>query len=62
MPEVDGHEKRLLLIEQGAIVLKGITAARIFRKGQAPIEVEPGSNLAEMLSIHTGSDTDGGSL
>jgi dipeptidase E len=56
------REGTMLRVEQGAIVLNGITAARIFRRGQAPIEVEPGSNLAEMLSIHTGSNTNGGGL
>jgi dipeptidase E len=61
-PVVGLREGTMLRVEQGAIVLKGITAARIFRRGQAPIEVEPGSNLAEMLSIHTGNNTNGGGL
>jgi hypothetical protein len=46
----------MLRIEQGSIVLKGITAARIFRRGQAPVEVEPGSNLAELLSVHSNGE------
>src|SRR5215813_11223803 len=61
-PVVGLREGTMLRVEPGAITLKGITAARIFRRGQAPIEVEPGSNLAEMLSIHTGSDADGEDL
>src|SRR5215813_12989385 len=61
-PVLGLREGTMLHVEQGSIVLKGITAARIFRRGQAPIEVEPGSNLAELLSFHTGSDTDGEDL
>jgi dipeptidase E len=61
-PVVGLREGTMLRVEQGAIVLNGITAARIFRRGQAPIEVEPGANLAELLSIHTGSNTNGGGV
>ena len=61
-PVVGLGEGTMLRVEQGTIVLKGITVARIFRRGQAPVEVEPGSNLAEMLSFHTGSNTNGGDL
>src|SRR5215831_10063031 len=42
-PVVGLREGTLLRIEQGAIVLKGITAARIFRREQAPVEVGPES-------------------
>jgi len=59
-PVVGLREGTMLHVEQGSIILKGITAARIFRRGQAPFEVETGSNLAELLSFHTGADTDGG--
>jgi dipeptidase E len=51
-PVVGLREGAMLRVEHESIVLKGITAARIFRRGQAPIEVEPGSNLAELLSFH----------
>jgi dipeptidase E len=43
------REGTMLRVEHESIVLKGITAARIFRRGQAPVEVEPGANLAELL-------------
>jgi dipeptidase E len=61
-PVVGLREGTMLHVEQGSILLKGITVARIFRRGQAPLEVEPGSNLAELLSVHTDSNTDGGGL
>jgi dipeptidase E len=61
-PAVGLREGTMLRIEQGSIVLKGITAARIFRRGQAPIEVEPGSNLAELLSFYMDGDKDGEGL
>jgi len=61
-PVVGLREGTMLHVERGAILLKGITVARIFRRGQAPLEVEPGSNLAELLSFHTDSNTDGGGL
>jgi dipeptidase E len=61
-PVVGLREGAMLRIEQGSIALKGITAARIFRRGQAPIEVETGSNLAELLSFHIDGDKDGEEL
>jgi dipeptidase E len=61
-PVVGLREGAMLRVEPGSIVLKGITAARIFRRGQAPLEVEPGSNLAELLSFHMDGDTDGEDL
>jgi hypothetical protein len=48
----------MLRVEHESIVLKGITAARIFRRGHAPLEVGPGSNLAELLSFQIDGDTD----
>jgi hypothetical protein len=40
----------MLRIEQGDVLLKGITAARVFRRGRRPVEVEPESNLGAMLA------------
>jgi dipeptidase E len=59
-PVVGLREGAMIHVEHESMVLKGITAARIFRRGHAPVEIEPGSNLAELLSSHTGSDKDGG--
>jgi dipeptidase E len=61
-PVVGLREGTMLRVEHESIMLKGITAARIFRKGLAPLEVEPGSNLAELLSFHIDDDTDGEDL
>ena len=44
------REGTMLRIEEGAILLKGITAARIFRRGHSPIEMDSGSNLVDLLS------------
>src|SRR5262245_22561103 len=49
-PVVGLREGTMLRVEPGSIALKGITAARIFRRGQTPVEVGPESNLAELLS------------
>jgi dipeptidase E len=58
-PVVGLREGAMLRVERGAIALKGITAARIFRRGRVPVEVEPGSNLEGLLSFHAEGDTDG---
>jgi len=49
-PVVGLREGAMLRVEQGNILLKGITAARVFRRGHRPVEIEPGSNLGELLA------------
>ncbi len=44
------REGTMLRIEGDAIILKGITSARIFRRGHPPLEVEPGTDLYALLS------------
>jgi dipeptidase E len=61
-PVVGLREGTMLRVERGSIVLKGVTKARIFRRGQTPVEVEPESNLAELLSFNTDGNPDGGDL
>src|SRR5262249_7980568 len=61
-PVVGLREGTMLRVDQRAIVLKGITAARIFRRGQTPVEVDPGSNLAELLSFNPDGNPEGGDL
>jgi peptidase E len=61
-PVVGLREGTMLRVERATITLKGVTTARIFRRGQAPLEVEPGSNLTELLSFHIDNDTDGEDL
>jgi dipeptidase E len=61
-PVVGLREGTMLRVEPGAIVLKGITTARIFRRRQTPIEVAPESNLLELLSFNTNGATSGEDL
>ena len=44
------REGSFLRIERGSIVVKGSSGARIFRRGEAPIEVKPGAELRKLLS------------
>ena len=43
------REGTMLRIEAGSTMLKGSSGARIFRKGELPIEVSPGSDLKDLL-------------
>jgi len=44
------REGAMVRFENGSYVLKGSTGARIFRKGQAPVETKPGDNLDHFFS------------
>jgi dipeptidase E len=48
-PVVGLREGAMLRIENGKTLLKGSTGARIFRRGQEPIETLPGAYLDEFL-------------
>jgi len=48
-PVVGLREGAMVRIEKGSAWLKGSSGARIFRKGQAPIEVLPGADLNDLL-------------
>ena len=48
-PVVGLREGAIVRCENGATVLKGSTGARIFRRGQEPIETLPGDQLDELL-------------
>lgn len=48
-PVVGIREGAWLLIEKSAVTLKGETGARIFRRGHAPIEVTPGTELSGIV-------------
>src|SRR5216684_271915 len=48
-PVVGLREGSILRVEDGAVTLKGPHMARIFRRGERPVEVAPESNLREML-------------
>jgi dipeptidase E len=48
-PVVGIREGAWLLIENGAVTLKGETGARIFRSGQPPVEVTPGAEISGLV-------------
>ena len=48
-PVVGIREGAWILIENGAVMLKGETGARIFRRGQAPVEVSPGGEISKLV-------------
>ncbi|MFY9620354.1 MAG: dipeptidase PepE [Pyrinomonadaceae bacterium] len=49
-PVVGLREGAMLRIENGKTLLTGSTGARIFRRGQEPVETLPGAYLDELLS------------
>jgi dipeptidase E len=51
LPVVGLREGTMIRAEEGKYVLKGITSARIFRKGQEAIEVNPETSLNSILSV-----------
>lgn len=48
-PVVGLREGAMVRLSEGSYLLKGSTGARIFRKGQPPVEVGPGTKLEELL-------------
>jgi dipeptidase E len=48
-PVVGMREGAWLLCENGAVRLEGETGARIFRRGQAPVEARPGDNIVDLV-------------
>ncbi len=50
-PVVGLREGSMLKVESGAVRLKGPHTARIFRAGEQPVEVAPGSDLSTWLEI-----------
>jgi len=44
------REGAMLRVEEGAIELKGVSGARIFRRGQEPVEIKPGAKLDDLVS------------
>ena len=49
-PVVGLREGAMLRVEGERVLLKGITGARIFRRGQEPVEATPGAALEGLLS------------
>jgi dipeptidase E len=48
-PVVGIREGAWLLIENGSVTLKGQSGARIFRRGHAPVEVAPGTEISKLV-------------
>lgn len=48
-PVVGLREGTLLRVEAGSVRLKGVSRARVFRRGQAPVEVDAGEKLDELV-------------
>jgi dipeptidase E len=46
LPVVGLREATVLRVENGSVILRGTTTARVFRRGTPPVEVSPDSNLA----------------
>ena len=49
LPVVGLREGTMLRVDRGAIFLRGSTTARVFQRGTSPIEILPGSNLANIF-------------
>ena len=49
-PVVGLREGAMLRVEQGSLELKGVSGARIFRRGQEPVETETGAKLNHLIS------------
>jgi len=54
-PVIGLREGTMLAVEGDAIILKGVTNARIFRKGREPVEMSVDSNLRELFATTTGA-------
>ena len=48
-PVVGMREGAWLRCENGAVLLKGETGARIFRRGKAPVDAQPGENVVDLV-------------
>ena len=48
-PVVALREGAMLRVEHASTILKGSSGARLFRKGHAPIEIEPGTTLDPLM-------------
>lgn len=54
-PVVGMREGAWVLCENAAVTLKGKTGARIFRRGESPVEAKPGDNIVDLVG---GPDAD----
>src|SRR5437870_4153282 len=54
-PVVGMREGAWLLVEGCSVMLKGLTGARIFRRGQPPVEAVPISQISELVGVANGN-------
>jgi dipeptidase E len=54
-PVVGIREGAWMLIENGAVTLKGETGARIFRRGQAPVDVKTDAEISGLVGGPNGN-------
>jgi dipeptidase E len=54
-PVVGMREGAWLLVEDDSVMLKGLSGARIFRRGQAPVEGVPSSQISELVGMANGN-------
>jgi dipeptidase E len=47
------REGSMFRVQDGAVTLKGPNTARIFRRGEEPVEAPPGSDIAQMIGGNT---------
>jgi dipeptidase E len=51
-PVVGIREGAWLLCNDGNVTLKGQTGARVFRRGHAPVEATPGTEISKSIGLH----------
>ena len=49
-PVVGLREGAIVRVDGDSMLLSGIAGARIFRRGQEPVELEPGADLAPLVT------------
>jgi dipeptidase E len=54
-PVVGIREGAWLVCENGAVTLRGEGGARIFRRGEAPVEATPGDNIIQLVGGPNGN-------
>ena len=54
-PVVGIREGAWLICEYGAVTLKGEAGARIFRRGEIPVEAKPGENIVDLVGGPNGN-------
>ena len=48
-PVIGMREGSWLVVKNSVVTLQGLSGARIFRRGHAPVEVTPGSEISQLV-------------